>query len=95
MELSEIKEYIRVDYDDDDELLEELKGAAEEYLINAGIEVNYKSRLYKLAIKMLVIHWYENRETVLIGSLSKSIEYSLAAILKQLRYCGENYEAKR
>lgn len=94
MELNEIKEYIRVDYDDDDLLLEELKGAAEEYLTNAGINVNYKSRLYKLAIKMLVIHWYENRETVLIGSISKSLEYSLSAILKQLRYCGDNNEVK-
>lgn len=38
MELKEIKEYLRVDFDEDDILLQTLIYAAEEYLLNAGIK---------------------------------------------------------
>jgi uncharacterized phiE125 gp8 family phage protein len=35
----------------------------------------------KQAILLLVGHWYENRETVLIGSISKSIEHGVISLL--------------
>jgi uncharacterized phiE125 gp8 family phage protein len=34
---------------------------------------------------MLISHWYENRETILIGTASKEIEHGTAAMLEQLR----------
>lgn len=35
----------------------------------------------KQAIMLLVGHWYENRETVLIGSISKELEFTVQSLL--------------
>lgn len=35
----------------------------------------------KQAIKMLVAHWFESREPVLIGSISKDLEFALTSLL--------------
>lgn len=56
--------------------------AAESYLKNAGIAINESDALYGLAVKMLVSHWYDNREPV--GTASK-MEYGLAGIIAQLQ----------
>lgn len=37
------------------------------------------------AMKMLVAHWFENREAVLTGTISKEIEEGLAAVLQPYR----------
>lgn len=89
MELKDIKEFVRVDFEEDDILLQTLIYAAEEYLLNAGIEKDYSKNLYKLAISLLVKHWYDNRDSVVIGSVTKKLEFSLNAILTQLKYCGD------
>jgi len=38
------------------------------------------------AIKLLVAHWYENREAVLIGTISKEIELGLQSLLQRNNY---------
>lgn len=86
MGLDEIKLYLRIDTDDEDELLSSLQLSAEEYLLNAGIEKDYERQLYKLAVKLLISNWYENRNPVLTGSISKKLEYSLQHIIAQLIY---------
>ncbi|CAI3699711.1 conserved hypothetical protein [Clostridium neonatale] len=86
MGLDEIKLYLRIDTDDEDELLSSLQLSAEEYLLNAGIEKDYEKQLYKLAVKLLISNWYENRNPVLTGSISKKLEYSLQHIIAQLIY---------
>lgn len=40
----------------------------------------------KQAIKLLVSHWYENREAVVTGTISKEIEAGLSDLLWQLRW---------
>ena len=89
MEIKEIKGYLRVDFEEDDILLQTLIYAAEEYLLNAGIKKDYSKSLYKLAISLLVKHWYDNRDSVAIGSATKKLEFSLNSILVQLKYCGD------
>jgi len=86
MELDELKLFCRVDGTDEDTLISGLQLGAEEYLLNAGVNKDYTKELYKLAIKLLVNHWYDNRDSVLIGSISKSMEFSLASIIAQLKY---------
>lgn len=39
----------------------------------------------KQAMLLLIGHWYANRETVLVGSLSKELEFSARALLDQYR----------
>lgn len=84
----EVKEYLKIDEDNESEL-KPIIDAAKIYIQNAGVknipgmETN---ELYVLAVKLLVGHWYENRESVTIGGISKKLEFSLDAILTQLLY---------
>lgn len=68
--LEEVKEYARIDIDEDDQLLGTLIVSAEEYLKNAtgkeypetdenGSKINYG--LEKIYLQLLVAHWYEQR----------------------------------
>ena len=68
--LQEVKEYLRIDIDEDDQLLQTLITAAVEYLKNAtgkeypatdeeGNAINYE--IEKIYLKLLLAHWYENR----------------------------------
>ena len=41
--------------------------------------------MVKHAIKMLVAHWFRNRETVLVGSISKELEKAVDALMVQFR----------
>ncbi len=86
--LEEIKNYMRIDDNYDDSLINSLIESANIYLLNAGVK-NFENDLYKLAIKMLVLHWYENREIVLVGSISKNLEFTMQNIITQLQYCYE------
>ena len=83
--LEEIKEYLRIDDDIEDSLINSLIESANIYMVNAGVK-NFENDLYKLAIKMLVLHWYENRE--IIGE-AKKLAFSLDNIITQLKYCYE------
>ncbi|AHM56405.1 hypothetical protein EAL2_c11070 [Peptoclostridium acidaminophilum DSM 3953] len=88
MTLEELKNYLRVDGTEEDALLGSIQIAAEKYLENAGIAKDYTNDLYSIAVKLLVTHWYENRNAVVVGSISKNMEFSLSSIMAQLKYCG-------
>lgn len=88
--LSEIKEFITDDSDDPKTiaLIKSLKVAAEEYVKGSGVNnstINYENSLYKLAIMMLISHWYENRNIVAVGTITKEMEISFKSIVIQLR----------
>ena len=82
--LEKIKEYLKIDSNDEDVTVQALITSAELYLKNAGVLEDYQNELYDLAIKMLVLHWYENRE--IIGNAQK-MAFSLDNIITQLQYC--------
>ncbi|EPR12317.1 head-tail connector protein [Ruminiclostridium papyrosolvens] len=86
--LVEAKKYLKGDESDTSEDLDILSliTAAEEYLKNAGCKLPEGNELAKLAIKLLVVHWHENREP--IGKADK-LQYSLSNIILQLQYCYE------
>lgn len=86
VEISDVKEYLRVDTDSDDEQIASLMSAAKEYLKNAGITENYakESKLYNLAVCMLVVNWYDNRCPV--GQANEKMKFSLNAIMQQLKW---------
>lgn len=86
-----LKEYLKVEDDEDDRIITLQMKAGFAYLKNAGVKVegvkkntdNYK--LYKLAVFMIVGSWYENRSTVITGTISKELEHSLTSIIIQLK----------
>lgn len=80
-----MKKYIRMDDADD---VQPLIDAAEGYLSNAGVAVNESDPVYKLAVKLLASHWNDTRTPVLVGTVSKEVEYSLRGIIQQLQLSG-------
>ncbi len=85
MEITELKEFLRIDGTDEDALIKGLQTAAEEYLTNAGVNIDYTKQLYKLSVKILVNHWYDNRMINTDKSVG-SISYSLSAMINQLKH---------
>ncbi|WP_069649643.1 head-tail connector protein [Caloranaerobacter ferrireducens] len=89
--LDEVKEFLRIDinFTDEDTLLNALIQASEGYIYNAtglnstDITDTNQIELYKLAQKLLITHWYENREVV--GKADK-LAFSLDSILTQIQY---------
>lgn len=84
--LDQVKAFLRVDGNRDDEMLLFLIDSAKEYLSNAGVKEEHheESNQYKLAIIMLVTHWYENREQV-TSSIPKTMSLGLQSIILQLK----------
>lgn len=82
MKLDEIKEYLRIEHVEEDEVLSALQKASEEYMKNAGCVKNYDSELYKHAIKILISHWYDNRG---ITAVSNPVSYSIESIIYQIK----------
>ncbi|MCM1184445.1 MAG: head-tail connector protein [Roseburia sp.] len=96
--LEEVKEYARIDIDEDDRLLETLIKSAEEYLKNAtgkeypetdknGNRINYE--LEKIYLQLLIAHWYEQRSPVgkgaSAGGVAEDFSFTAKSILLQLK----------
>lgn len=91
--LEHVKEYLRIDGDYDNKLLGLLIDSAKEYLKNAGVQEqndDKSSNLYKLAITMLVTHWYENRNQETDARTKKVLDLGLQTIILQLKAGGLN-----
>lgn len=92
MELEELKEYLKIDGTDEDITISNLQLATEVYLKNTGITKDYTNDLYKVAIKLLVAHWYTNRDTYTDMRTAK-LDFSLETIIFSLKYSQEDVVA--
>ena len=98
--LKEVKEYARIDIDEDDQLLETLIVAAEEYLKNAtgkeypetdkdGNKIGYE--LEKIYLQLLIVHWYEQRSIsgngkgTYAGGVVEDFSFVAKSIMLQLK----------
>jgi uncharacterized phage protein (predicted DNA packaging) len=90
--LEEAKNWLRVDFSDDDALITTLINAAEEYLKNAtGVEFDENNHLAKLFCMTLIADWYENRE--MIGKATDQTRPIIQSILTQLSYAYDSDSA--
>lgn len=87
MELEDIKQYLRIEHEEDDNMLEVLNTRASMYIKNAVGNIDKQNELYHMAVIVLVGHWYDNRQVFQTGSNSYSVPHSFEAIIQQLRYC--------
>jgi uncharacterized phage protein (predicted DNA packaging) len=81
LSLAEAKKHLRVEFDDDDELIGNLITASREYaegflnrkLVAAeeGAEPPVVPQKWKQAMLLLIGHWYEHRESVNAGGLTE------------------------
>lgn len=90
MELSMIKEYLKIDFDDDDRLLEMLLEAARKYLLDAiGYVPDETDERVKLILLVLISDWYEHREYIennVSQKMSQKVRYTVHSIILQLQY---------
>lgn len=90
MELNEIKEYLRVDGDEDDKLISSLFITTKLYIKNAtGVTEEIAEKrdileLYNLTVKILLSHWYENRLPEMTGPKTHELSFSLTSLFLQL-----------
>lgn len=78
----EVKNYIRVDYDEDDESIATFIISAETFLKSHGVKKDYENELYKIAIFMLVSVWFDNRGYSENGV--REIPFGVTRIIRQL-----------
>lgn len=97
--VEEVKNYLRVDLEEDDMLIESLMEAAEAYLKNAtgkeypeedseGNKPGYK--LEKVYLNLLIAYWYENRSAAPKGKMSggtvpDAFTFSTQSLMLQLQ----------
>lgn len=87
--LDEIKTYLKIDTNYEDELIIQLQYAAECYLEEAGIIKSYHKGTYRLCVLMLISQYYSNRGTVIEGTkYIEEVPYGVKSIIQQLQLQG-------
>ena len=99
--LIELKDYLRIDGDDEDASLSLFLQSAISFLENAGVkkptdpfakdgDVDIYSQ-YRLALLMLTTHWYENRlviNPITVKVAQIPIPFGLESMILQLKWVG-------
>lgn len=84
MELSELKNYLRIDHDLDDNLLGMLKSTAEKFILSSIEVEETDDERFDYAVTLLVSSWYENRVATTTQALQE-IPFGVTALIHQLR----------
>lgn len=86
MTLEKVKEYLRVDGDDEDDLIKVMMEAAKEYIISAVGEYNEDDRTANVLFAAMVQNMYDNRELMQSDQqMKKRIEYTFQSMILQLQ----------
>ncbi|MGH1833304.1 head-tail connector protein [uncultured Enterococcus sp.] len=84
MELSELKNYLRIDHDLDDNLLGMLKSTAEKFILSSIEVKETDDERFDHAVTLLVSNWYENRIATTEKAMQE-IPFGVTALIHQLR----------
>ena len=88
MQLSEVKTYLHIVTDVDDELLQSLQQAAQLYITNTtGKQYDDNNELHKLLCKLLVVHWYEHRDSIDTTQGAAVVPHSIDALMYHIANC--------
>ncbi len=83
MDISLVKRYLRIDFDDDDELLELIASAARDYIIGAVGSYNEKDPLMLLLLCCLTQEMYDKRSYTVTAGIKRS--HSVCGMVLQLQ----------
>ena len=85
MDLDELKQFLKVDGNDLDVVLIGYQAAAEQYLANAGVTINYTNALYKVVVSMIVGTFLENPNLVASSGNMDGLSMTIGSLIAQLR----------
>ncbi len=93
MSLDEVKNYLRVDFDDDDTYIQLLIEVAKEYIVNTiGFYDNDIARM-RLLLLVLIGYMYESRSYIIENKSDKAAYPWRSMVLQlQLEYLGKSEE---
>ena len=86
MKLEEVKSFLRVDFEDDDNLIKCIMEAAKLYIEDAVGEFDKDNPKANLLFMALVQDLYDNRELMVTEQKKKRMSYTYASIILQLQY---------
>ena len=87
MTLAEMKSYLKVDYNDDDNDITLIMDVAREYIVDAIGECNEEIARVKLLMRVIVAELYEKRSmTFDINSTNEKVQYVIRSIINQLSF---------
>lgn len=84
MKLQELKNYLRIDHNLDDGLLDMLLPVAEKFVLSSIEVTETKDERFDYAVTLLISSWYENRIATTEKALQE-IPFGVTALIHQLR----------
>lgn len=91
MTVQDIKNYLRLDDDGDDVLLKSLFKAAQKYVEEkTGKTCPKNDEVWNICIKILVAHWYENRQAQAVSTRSNlvTVDHTVDALIMHIALSG-------
>ena len=86
MTIEQVKDYLRVDGDDDDSIIQTMMEAAKEYIVSAVGEYDKEDKTAKILFCAIVQNMYDNRELMQSDiQQKKAIEYTFKSMILQLQ----------
>lgn len=85
MEIEQVKEYLRVDFPDDDGLIQMMMAAAEGYIVSAVGEYDESDARANLLYMAIIQDLYDNRTLTVTEQQKKRMAYMFSSIILQLQ----------
>ena len=93
MTLAEMKSYLKVDYNDDDNDITLMMDVAREYIVDAIGECNEEIARVQLLMRVIVAELYEKRSmTFDMNSTNEKVQYVIRSIINQLSFGDDDSE---
>ena len=93
MTLAEMKSYLKVDYNDDDNEITLMMNVAREYITDAIGECDETIARVQLLMRVIVGELYENRSmTFDMNSTNQKVQYVIRSIINQLSFGDDDSE---
>ena len=93
MTLAEMKSYLKVDFNDDDNFITLLMDVAREYIVDAIGECNEEIARVQLLMRVIVAEQYEKRSmTFDMNSTNEKVQYVIRSIINQLSFGDDDSE---
>ena len=82
IDLTKAKQHLRVDHSDEDQGIANLISAAEDYLVDIGVnKPEPRPASIDQAVLLLIGHWFANREAVLSGTVAVELPLAFDALV--------------